>query len=115
MKVHPSTRPRTGYATMLVLGFMVLLLSILGLTYRQIAAVLRVEAARSNQVICDQGSMQAVAQAMSLLENGPPSSDPYSYQVAIMTSAGQRNYTVMIASAGTGLWSVTASPSQSGP
>lgn len=95
---------------MLVIVFLVLLLSLLGLTYRQIASALRVEAVRSKQIFRDQGSMQAAAQALALLESGPPATDPYSYNITVTTNTGSQTYTVVIASAGTGQWAVTASP-----
>lgn len=110
---HPS-HARDGYTSVVVLVFLMLLLSLLGLTYRQVAAVLRVETARSGQVLADEGTMAAAAQGLEMLENGPPSADPYVFNVTVGTSAGPRTYVVSIASEGPGLWSVNATPYVSG-
>ncbi|MFI5460973.1 MAG: hypothetical protein ACHRXM_36655 [Isosphaerales bacterium] len=115
MNANSSVSTRRGYALMLVLVFLVLLLSVLGLAYRQIATVLRVEAYRSRQVVNDQGSLMAAAQGLALLENGLPPSAPYCVVVSVGTSLGPRSYTVVIASEGGNFWSVSAVPTATGP
>ena len=54
-------RSRRGFALMLVLFFMVLMLSLASLAYRQVGAMIRVESVRLQQANRDQGSLQAVA------------------------------------------------------
>jgi len=79
----PSTRPaaRRGNALMLVVVFLVVMLSMIGETFRQAATTLRVESARSKRVACDEGSMEAAAWAVKWLEDGntPIDSAPYSH------------------------------------
>ena len=104
---------RRGYTVMLVLVFLILLLSVIGLTYRQAASVLRLEAARSKQILRDEGSLQAAARAVAMLENGPPPTDPFVTTLAVSTSAGGRSYQVTFASeptAGAGHWVIQVVP-----
>jgi hypothetical protein len=111
--IRRQGRRRRGYTVMLVLVFLILLLSLLGLTYRQAATVLRLEAARSKQILRDEGSLQATARAMAMLQNGPPPTDPFVVTLGVVTSAGGRSYQVTITSepdAGTGRWKVTVVP-----
>lgn len=110
----PRPDSRRGYALMLVLVFLMLLVSLLGLTYQQIAAVLRVESYRSRQTLSDQGCLGAAAQALAQLESGPPPTDPYVFAATVETSLGTRYYTVTIASEGTNLWAVQVSPGVAG-
>lgn len=102
---------------MLVLVFLLLLLSVMGTTFRQAGSVLRLEAARSNLVVRDQGSLRAAARALAMLENGPPPTDPYAVTLGVSTSAGPRSYRVTIASdpSGAGRWTVQVAPAPSGP
>jgi hypothetical protein len=102
---------RSGYALLLVLLFVVLLLSLYSLAYRTIAASLRVETARSLVNRRDEGSVQAAARGLSLLETGLPPTDPYACGVTIETSRGPRSFTVTFTSeAGPTAWSVAAAP-----
>jgi hypothetical protein len=79
---------------MLVLVFLVLFLTLLGTAYRGVAAVLRVESVRALQLQRDEGSTQAVARALALLETGLPPTDPYECGVTIETSTGPCAFTV---------------------
>ncbi len=64
-----NKRPaRRGFALLLVLVFVVLFLAMLGVAWRQIGAVLRIESARARQMTRDDGSLLAVAKALRLLE-----------------------------------------------
>jgi hypothetical protein len=112
-----NRRARRGYALVLVSVFLLLLLAMLGATFRQTAAMLRVETARSNQVIRDEGSLRAAARALAMLENGPPPADPYVVVLGVSTSAGPRSYQVTFASttSATGGWSVQVVPAPGGP
>jgi hypothetical protein len=101
----------------LVLVFLLLLLAVVGTTFRQAGAVLRLEAVRSAQVLRDEGSLRAVARCVAMLENGPPPTDPYAVTLGVSTSAGPRSYVVTIASdpSGANLWTVNAVPAPAGP
>jgi hypothetical protein len=96
---------------MLAIVFTVLLTAILGLAYSQIASALRVETARTYQVLRDEGNLRAIARALALLETGPPPQTPYVGVVTIDTSTGsQQAFTVTITTEGPGLFAVTAAP-----
>lgn len=98
---------------MLVIVFLVLLLSLLGSTLRQAGSVLRVESARSRQILRDEGSLQAAARGVGMLESsGPPISDPYVVTIAVLTSAGPASYQITFASdpSGPNQWTVQVVP-----
>jgi hypothetical protein len=59
---------RHGYALMLVIIFVVLFTAILGVAWRRVASALRVEHASEVRKRCDEGSLQVLAKAMTLLE-----------------------------------------------
>ena len=104
--------PRRGYAMVLVLVFIALVLSLFGVSRRHIAAALRVEKGRTCQDDRDQGSLCALARALALLETGLPPSDPYVCAVTIQTPEGERSFTVRFTaeSEEDGQWSVRAAP-----
>jgi predicted small integral membrane protein len=101
---------RTGYAMLLVVGFLVLFLSLLSLAYSQMAAAVRAQTARALQIRRDEGCVCALARGLALLETGSPPSDPYVCSVVINTSAGPRSFTVTFASEGVNSWSVSSVP-----
>jgi hypothetical protein len=109
-----TAKSRRGYALLLVLVFVTLLLSLAGLAFRQIAATLRVESVRSLQTLRDSGSVIAVSRALSLLQTGPPPSNPFECGILIETSMGPKQYTVTFASEEEAQWSVTAAPTPLG-
>ena len=106
--------PRSGFAMMLVLVFIVLFLGFLGVALRQTAAALRIESVRIMQTERDEGSIHAVALGLTLLETGLPPSDPYVCGVDITTSSGVRSLTVTFASEGVGQWSVKSAATVEG-
>jgi hypothetical protein len=112
MRTVRSSRP--GYALTLVMVFVVLFLMVLGVAYRQIASVLRVETVRVQQSQRDQGSTAAVASGLTLLETGLPPSDPYACAVTVNTAIGPCSYLVTFTSNGSGSWTVQAAPLPSG-
>lgn len=73
---------RRGFSILLVCVFLVVMLSMLGATFRQIATTLRVETARSRAVQRRQdqtklGSRWVAAQVLaSFAANGPPGANP---------------------------------------
>lgn len=105
---------RSGFAMMLVLVFIVLFLTMLGVACRRTAAALRIESVRALQVQRDEGSLHALARGLALLETGLPPSDPYACGVVIDTSEGARSFTVTFTSEGGNNWSVTSSPTGAG-
>src|SRR5439155_17039615 len=105
---------RRGYAMMLVLVFILLFLSLLGVAFRQASAALRIETGHTQQVQRDEGSVHAVARGVLLLETGLPPSTPYVCAVTIPTSAGPRSFLVTFTSLGSTSWSVRAAPTQAG-
>jgi hypothetical protein len=110
MRANRSPSARRGYSLMLVLVFLVLLLSLLGMTGRQVASALRIEMARSRQVVRDEGSLRAVAGALEALEAGPLPSQATASVVPVATSAGQRWYALTVTPLGGGQFSVAVVP-----
>jgi hypothetical protein len=108
------SNPRRGYALVMVLTFVVLFLAMLGVAYRQTASVLRVETVRAQQAERDEGSVNAVARGLALLETGLPPSDPYVCGVTVNTTTGPRSYTVTFCSVGAANWSIQSAPTQPG-
>ena len=105
-----SPTARDGYALVLVLIFMILLLSLAGMAYRHVGSALRVESVRAAQVVRDEGSIPALARALALLGTGPPPTNPYVCGVLIDTSSGTRSFTITMSSEVEGEWTVHAAP-----
>jgi hypothetical protein len=105
---------RQGYAMVLTLLFVVLMLSVYGVAHRQIAAALRVETVRAAQARRDEGTLAALARGLALLETGVPPSDPFTCGVTLNTSVGPRSFTLTFASEGIDHWSVHAAPTAEG-
>jgi hypothetical protein len=103
---------RRGYAILLVLVFVLLFLSLLGVVYRQATAALLIETAHAQQVQRDEVSVHAVARGVKLLETGLPPSNPYVCGGTIPTSTGPRSFTVTFTSLGGTNWSIHAAPTQ---
>jgi hypothetical protein len=85
---------RHGYAMMVVLSALILFMLVIGVAFRQIGSAVRIESVHTNQIQRDEGSVAALAKALTLLETGAPPTDPYSCQVTIITSYGPRAYKV---------------------
>ena len=86
--------PRRGYAMVLVLVFLALMLSLHAVVVRNLGAGLRIEKVRVLQQQRDEGSMEALARAVSLLETGLPPTDPYVCETIVSMSGGDRAFTV---------------------
>ena len=69
------SHPRRGYSLTVVVIFLMLLFALWGTVARTTASVLRIETNRIMQQTRDQGPMNALAQAIQLLQYGKPS-DP---------------------------------------
>ncbi len=86
----------------MVCVFLVLMVSLLGATYREVTTTLQVEMARSRRVNCDQGSMLAAAQALQYLEHtasqnvASPQTFNNAYTVTF-TPLGNNQWTVDVA------------------
>jgi hypothetical protein len=105
--------PRRGYALVVVLVFVTLFLAMLGVAWRQVGSALRLESAQVAQSRRDEGSLQALARAMHLLETGLPPDDSYVCNATVGTSAGLQNYTVTFTREADAQWSVRAEPAES--
>ena len=81
---------RRGYAMVIVLMFIVLFLAMLGVVCRELAGALRVESLHAIEVQRDEGSIQALARALALLETGLPPTNPYVCGATIDTPTVRR-------------------------
>jgi hypothetical protein len=98
-----------------VLVFLAVALMLIAVSQRQLASMLRVERARTQVELCDQGPLLALAQALQLLETGLPPTDPYVGETTVDTPLGERSYTVTFTSAGPDQWNVDAVPTSGLP
>jgi hypothetical protein len=105
--------PRRGYALMMVLVFLVLFLAVLGVCYRHIAAMLRIESVNQIRIVHDQGCVEVLARAMALLESGLPPSNPFVCGATQTTSIGPKTMKIAFSLREDGLWQVRVSPAQS--
>ena len=108
---------RRGYALVVVLLFNVLFLMLLGITWRQIAGVIRVATVRAEQVQRDEGVVCALARAMHMLETGrPPIGSASTYQCYTTIGLG---FFLLTFTPGTDpsveAWSVTATAQSTQP
>lgn len=104
------TRPRCGYAMLLVMIFISLLLSVASVCFRDIASTLRTEQAMLQLEWRDEGALRAVAEATALLESGLPPASPFVGGIAIETSGGIRSFTVTLTEVSGGNWQIEAHP-----
>lgn len=111
MRKHP---PRSAYAMVAVLVALVLFLALWGIAHRQIAATLRVESAQALRTQRDEGSLHALAQALTLLETGTPPTSPYVGTATVPTSRGSLTFTVTFTVTATNAWSVHVAPAADG-
>lgn len=109
--------PRRGYSMMLVVLFLIIMMSMIGATYRQVGSVLRIEAAHTRQILRDEGALLAAARGVKMLEDGPPPTNPYVVNLGITTSAGSRTYQLTFTSdpSGTNRWTLEVIPAPSTP
>lgn len=109
-----STAVRRGYALMLVLVFVVLFSMLLGVAYRELAALLRAESVAAQQSQRSAGSTVALARALTLLETRRPPESPYVCGVTIDTPEGPKAYTVTFTATDATHWRVNVSPTSPG-
>jgi hypothetical protein len=104
------TQRRCGYAMLLVMIFISLLLSVASVCFRDIASALRTEQAMEQLEWRDEGVVRAVAEATTLLESGLPPASPFVGGIAVDTSAGTRSFTVTFIETSAGHWQIEAHP-----
>jgi hypothetical protein len=101
---------RHGYALMLVMVFVVLFLAMLGVAWRQVASVLRVETVRQTQARRDRGCLQAVVNGIQHLDATPTIASGEVWS----TTIDGRSFNVTFTQpepTDTTIWSVDAVPS----
>lgn len=126
MHLRPQ-RPRRGYALTVVLIALMMLFLLWSYVSRTTSSLLRIETNRLLQATRDQGAMNALAQAIQLLESSKPhdSSDPsrtvftYGVSVSVPSPSGgctTSSYTVEYTARpdlGSLRWEVQVSPGSS--
>lgn len=116
-----SRRQRRGYAMLLVIVFLLILLSTLGLAYRQMATTLQLEIARTQQIDFEQGSLELASIGLGTLPTLSNGTTYYSMlPQTFTTSAGQKQYKLVMALASstpasppgatTETWTVSVTP-----
>jgi hypothetical protein len=117
-------RTRKGYSLTVVLIFLILLFALWSTVYRSTSSLLRIETNRVLQQSRDQGTLNAMAQALQLLQYSTPSdsSNPgrtlfvYGVTVTVPTTTGTcttASYTVQfspVPTQGPYRWQVQVSP-----
>ena len=82
---------RRGYSMTIVLVFLILMFALWGAVYRTTSGLLRIETNRISQQTRDQGAMNALAQAVQLLQYGKPPTNSgrtqYTYDVTVTVPA----------------------------
>jgi len=109
-----TTSNRRGISVMLVLVFLALLLTLWGVSYRQVASALRIQSVRSQYTLRDQGNLQALAQGLTLLQSGVPPTDPYVCATTIQMPSGTQSFTLTFSSAEPDIWTVNSTATQPG-
>ena len=128
MMIRNSRCPRRGYTLTVVLLFLILLFALWSTVYRTSASLLRIETNRTLQQTRDQGAMNALAQAIQLLQYSAPAdtTNPnrtqftYGVQLSVTSPSGACEtsdftvqYTAMPAQ-GPDRWQVAVSPGSYG-
>jgi hypothetical protein len=115
----PSRRtPRSGYTLTVVLVFLILLFALWSTVYRTTASLLRIETNRTLQQTRDQGAMNALAQAIQLLQYSAPfdTTNPgrtqFTYGIQVTVTNPAVEYTPAPAQ-GTNCWQVQITPGTS--
>jgi hypothetical protein len=104
MIIHLHVNPRRGYSLTVVVIFMILLFALWGTVARTTASVFRIETTRIMQQTCDQGPMNALAQAIQLLQYSKPPTNggrtQFTYGVTVTVpnsdgTCGTLDYTIV--------------------
>jgi hypothetical protein len=121
---HRHRKPRRGYSLTVVLIFLILLFALWSTIYRTTSSLLRIETNRVNQQTRDSGALNALAQAIQLLQYSAPydTTNPnrthftYGVQLTVAGPTGAcqtSNFTVQYTpapSAGPNCWQVQVYP-----
>lgn len=83
-------RSRRGYTMLMVIVFLLVLLSLLGMAYRQMAATLRLEEARTRQLDVERGGLDLARTGLGMLEG--EMTEDYVDERTYQTSAGPKTY-----------------------
>jgi len=110
---HPPRAARRGYAMVVVLVFLAVMLSLLAVSQRRLGSVLRIE---SHFVDAEaRGDRQrAMGLALDALWTGPPPSQHYVCATVIETSVGPKSFTITFDSNGGSHWDIRVEPTASG-
>lgn len=113
MKAVPPNNPeRSGYAMLIVLAFVTLFFSLFALACSQLSSSILTETVRTRQLQRDEGSLQALARGLALLETGYPPASPFVCGINIDTSNGPRTFALTFTLTAANQWSVSAAPSE---
>ena len=113
LKNIPRYPARRGYAMVVVLVFLALMLSMLAISQRRLGSVLRVES-RFVESEARGDRARAMGKALDVLWTGPPPSDPYICATIIETSVGPKSYTILYDRKGGAHWKVRVEPTAPG-
>ena len=109
-----STRTaRRGYAMVVVLVFLALMLSMLAVSQRRLGSVLRVES-RFVDAESRGDRLRAMGRALDVLWSGRPPTDPFVCATMIETSAGPQSFTITYDEKGGKHWRVRVEPTAPG-
>jgi hypothetical protein len=94
MKIPLNSRRRRGFALMLVVVQMTLLIALWGVAYRQLGSTMRLIAAMpgTNPAVSD--GYKPMALALALLETGDPPANGQTYSCSILTPSGPTYFLV---------------------
>jgi hypothetical protein len=115
-------RPRSAFVLILVLVLILLLLAAWSVAYRQTAALLRIETARTQRAEVSESDVLALTQAILLLQTGTPEAQStwnsvnstYTCTTTVETSSGPESFTITYQKLGAGSWNVQAAPGSQG-
>ena len=109
----PPRSARRGYAMVVVLVFLALMLAMLAVSQRRLGSVLRVES-RFVEAESRGDRARAMGRALDVLWTGRPPSDPYICSTIIETSAGPQSYSITFDQKGDSHWEVRVEPTTPG-
>jgi hypothetical protein len=109
MKRASTRQRRRGFALVLVMVQMALLMAFWSIANRQTGQLLQLQTALAQRERRDQGSLTALATGIGLLETGTPSSSPYSG-----TTGTSPSYLVTFTDLGNAQWKIDVAPASTG-
>jgi len=119
-QTHRRATHRRGYSLTLVIVFLFVLLSMLGLAYRQMATTLQLEEARTRQIDRDNATIPLASSGLQMLE-GAMTTTSFSSTSVATTVDGPKSYLLNITqvSPATGgqseVWSVQVNDAPTAP